>query len=138
MLVIIGFGNDLRGEDAFGLDVIAQLQKHGFENTKFISTFQLTPELALELQDAKKIVFIDAAYSLENNYKLACSLEEINQNNLSHHISIKTILEILKTLYNKNPKYEVYSMLTNSFENISNKEKYKESINKTTEFILNS
>ena len=42
MRVIIGYGNELRGEDAFGLDVIKELQKLSLKDTKLISVFQLT------------------------------------------------------------------------------------------------
>ena len=138
MRIIVGFGNDLRGEDAFGVNVISELQKLNLENTKFISTFQLTPELSLELKEASKLIFIDAAYKIDGHYKLGCSLEEQKQNTLSHHISIRTILMILERLYNIKPEYEVYSMFTNNFDKIIDEKEYKNSIEKVVDFIQNS
>ncbi|WP_321312733.1 hypothetical protein [Halarcobacter sp.] len=131
MLIIVGFGNELRGEDAFGVDVIAKLQKLQLPNTKLISTFQLTPELSLELKDAKKIIFIDASYCIDNQYKLACALDNHSSNSLSHQISIKTLMYMIKELYSKNPTYEVFSMLTNSFNEIQNKKNYERCIKET-------
>lgn len=130
MRIIVGYGNELRGEDAFGIDVIKQLKSQTLKNTKLISTFQLTPELCLDLIEAKEVIFIDACYSNSNHYELACSLESINTQNLSHHMDIKLIIKMLNELYSCYPKYEVYSMITNSFEKIKNESKYKRCITK--------
>lgn len=138
MKIVVGFGNDLRGEDAFGVDVISKLQDYNLGNTKLISTFQLTPELSLELKDATKLIFIDAAFNQDYNYALGCSLEEIKQNQLSHHISIKTIIMILERLYDTKPEYELYSMFTNNFDEVIDKKRYKESLKKVVDFVKNS
>ena len=135
--VIVGFGNDLRGEDGFGIEVIKQLQKYPLKNTKLISTFQLTPELALKLQEFDEIIFVDAAHSDTNHYTLACNLEKTNQNTISHHISIEMILSILNSLYDSFPIFQVYSMLTNSYDIVKNQEKYNENILKTVKYIKN-
>jgi hydrogenase maturation protease len=125
---IVGFGNTLRGEDGFGVDVLEELKKCSLEDTKLITTFQLTPELALELQEFDEIVFIDAAHSESSHYALACNLEKANQNTLSHHISIWMILSILNTLYECFPKYQIYSMLTNHYDSIEDRENYEKNI----------
>lgn len=132
--VIIGFGNSLRGEDAFGIDVITGLEKVDLSNTKLISTFQLTPELVLELTQFDEIVFVDACYSSRDHYSLACSIVKHNNTNLSHHISIQMIISMLNNLYNKYPTYRVYSMITSSFDEIIDKNRYENSINK----VINS
>ncbi|TLP38462.1 hydrogenase maturation protease [Arcobacter arenosus] len=135
MTIIVGFGNDLRGEDGFGIDVIKKLQNYDLPNTKLISTFQLTPELSLELKEATRLIFIDATFSNINNYSLACNLEEYKHDQLSHHISIRTILMILERLYNTKPEYELYSMFTNSFNEIIDEKNYEKAIKKVVEFI---
>lgn len=135
MRVVVGFGNNLRGEDGFGIDVVNELHKHQLQNTKLITTFQLTPELALELKEFDEIIFVDAAHSQTDHYALACNIENKTQNNLSHHISIEMILSILSSLYNCSVKHQVYSMLTDSYESIQNQEKYTQSIEKTVEYI---
>ena len=138
MRIIVGFGNKLRGEDAFGVDTVFELEKLKLKDTKTISVFQLTPELSLKLKKAKKLIFIDAAFSTSNNYSLACSLEEQSENILSHHLSIETIIMILNELYNSKPEYEVFSMLTNNFNEIINNEEYTNSMKKVVEFIKSS
>ncbi len=135
MRVIIGYGNNLRGEDAFGVDCIKELEKYKLKDTILISTFQLTPEIVLELLDCDEIVFIDASYSIENQYKLACSIEQQNSSILSHHITPKTIIKLLNTIYDNYPTYKLYSMSTNSFDKILNTEQYTKSIKRTVSQI---
>ncbi len=135
MTIIVGFGNDLRGEDSFGIDVIKRLQSYDLPNTKLISTFQLTPELSLELKEATKLIFIDATFNHKDNYSLACNLEEYKYDQLSHHISIRTILMILERLYNTKPEYELYSMFTNNLDEIIDEKNYEKSIKEVVQFI---
>ena len=137
MQVIIGYGNSLRGEDAFGADVIEELQKFSLKETKFISAHQLTPEIVLELLDADKIIFIDTCYDEKHHYRLACSLFEQNIT-LSHHISPKTIMQMLKNLYGKCPHFLIYSMISNSFDTIKKPKRYKECVGMVTEFLHKS
>ncbi|QDF30157.1 hydrogenase maturation protease [Halarcobacter anaerophilus] len=136
MQIIIGFGNELRGEDSFGIEVLKKLQNSNLSNTKFISTLQLTPELCLELKEAENIIFIDAAYSLDESYTLSCSLKQTNfSNSVSHHLSIEVILTMLEKLYDKKIAFEIFSMQTKNFDKIVNKKRYEEAVKKTVNFI---
>jgi hydrogenase maturation protease len=128
MRVIIGYGNELRGEDAFGLDVIKELQRLSLKDTKLISGHQLIPEIVLELLDANEIIFIDTCHDGKNNYSLACSLAQQNSLNLSHHIAPKTIIQILNTLYDNHPDFFIYSMISSSFDEIMDLKRYRECV----------
>ena len=136
MRVIVGFGNELRGEDAFGVDVIKQLQKLALKDTKLITLFQLTPELCLDLLDADEVVFVDATFCENNSYALACSLENQTSLTLSHHIPINTIKEMLNTLYNHYPKVELFSMFTCSFDKIENRALYECRLNEIVKYLI--
>lgn len=135
MRIIVGYGNDLRGEDAFGVDVVNLLQKQKLKNTKLISAYQLTPEICLELLDADEIVFIDAAFSNENHYAIACDIMEQQNVNLSHHIYPKVVISLLNSVYNKFPKFLIYSMLTNEFDTILDVDKYNKSLKSVVDFF---
>lgn len=135
MRAIIGYGNSLRGEDAFGLDVIKELQKLQLKETKLLSAHQLTPEMTLELQDADEILFIDSCHDEKNQYSLACSLVEQSSLNLSHHISPKTVIYMLKSLYAKNPNFYIYSMMSSSFDVIEDKRRYRESVERVSKHL---
>jgi hydrogenase maturation protease len=135
MRVIIGCGNELRGEDAFGVDVLKKLQKLHLPDTKLISTHQLTPEIALDLLDANEIIFIDAAYSVDERYTLSCPILKQNNLNVSHHIEPKYIIEILKHLYHKDPAFYIYSMRSCSFDKIEDQKRYNLNVEKLVSYI---
>lgn len=135
MRVIIGYGNELRGEDAFGIDVVKELEKYDLKDTVLMSTFQLTPEIVLELLDASEIIFIDACSSIDNNYALACSTKKQNSSNLTHHILPENIIAILNGVYDKYPNYSIYSMLTNNFDKIVDDKRYMDSICRLVEWV---
>ncbi|MDD5401421.1 MAG: hypothetical protein PHQ93_09565 [Sulfurimonas sp.] len=136
MRIIIGYGNELRGEDAFGVDVIKELQKLSLKDTKLISVFQLTPEIVLEMLDADEIIFIDTCSNEKNHYKLACSLTQQNGLNLSHHIAPKTIIYMLESLYDKRPSFFIYSMMSSSFDEIMDLKKYRECVDIVVKHLL--
>lgn len=137
MRYVIGYGNELRVEDAFGFDVVSKLDSKDLTNIKILSLYQLTPEIVLDLLDADEVIFIDALYSIENKYAIACSLYEHTKDSLSltHHISYKVIIHMLNNLYDRFPKYEVYSMLTNNFEKAGDTAKYKKSIDQVVNHL---
>lgn len=134
MRIIIGYGNSLRGEDAFGVDVISLLQKKKLKDTKLLSQYQLTPELSLELLEASEIIFIDALYGTDN-YALACDITNNQNANLSHHIGPKVIIAMLNNIYNRYPKFQIYSMVTNQFDIIKNKKEYNRCLNLIASYL---
>ena len=134
MRAIIGYGNELRGEDAFGLDVIKKLQNYSCEDTKLISAFCLTPELVLELLEVDEILFIDACYETQDFYALACSIQK-SRSNLSHQIEPQTLIALLENVYHKKVDYWIYSMLTNNFDEICDLQQYDQCIDALTLYI---
>lgn len=58
--LVIGYGNDLRGDDGIGprvADAVAAWRRPGVE---VLSLVQLTPEVAATLASAERVVFVDA------------------------------------------------------------------------------
>lgn len=138
MIAIIGFGNSLRAEDAFGIDVIKELKKYELKKYKLISCLQLTPELCLELLNIKKIIFIDSCHNEDFSYKLACSMIETTKCTLSHHISPQVLVSMLKEIYKQNIEYEIFSMTSKNYDKIEKIQDYKVCIKKTCEFLKNN
>jgi hydrogenase maturation protease len=134
--VIIGYGNTLRGEDAFGLDVLKELQNFELQETKLLTAFGLVPELVLELLEADEVVFVDACYSEVNHYALACAVSVAQTPQLTHHITPHVLIKMLRLIYKKEITFTLYSMLSSSFEKIQNAVLYKESINAVARELL--
>jgi len=104
------------GNDGFGIYLLNLLEKKlKRDDIKFIETHQLTPEIALELIEAKKTIFLDASFG-ESSYALASSVFE-NQNLTSmHNLSPKTLCKMCETLYDKEIDYLIFSVMFNEFD----------------------
>ena len=60
-ILIIGYGNPLRGDDAFGQEAAARLQDIILDpDVEILALHQLTPELMEAVSRAERVLFIDA------------------------------------------------------------------------------
>lgn len=60
-LLVIGYGNDLRSDDGAGRVVAERIEDLALDGVRVISRSQLTPEMSLDLADARRAVFVDAS-----------------------------------------------------------------------------
>ena len=60
-VLVIGYGNTLRGDDGIGPAVAEEVAALGLPGVRVIVAHQLAPELAADLADARLAVFVDAA-----------------------------------------------------------------------------
>ncbi len=61
--LIIGYGNDLRGDDAVGQQVARTVAAWALPGVRSLAVHQLTPELAEALAEADWAIFVDAYLS---------------------------------------------------------------------------
>jgi len=60
-LLILGYGNPLRGDDGVGWHAVHRLRERSAElDADVMSCHQLTPELAEAVSRAERVIFIDA------------------------------------------------------------------------------
>lgn len=60
-VIVIGYGNDLRGDDAAGRRVADAVAARHLPGVRVLSVVQLTPELAADLAGCRLVVFVDAS-----------------------------------------------------------------------------
>jgi hydrogenase maturation protease len=58
--LVVGYGSDLRGDDGAGRRVVELVETWGLAGVRVLSVHQLTPELAADLAEATRAVFVDA------------------------------------------------------------------------------
>jgi hydrogenase maturation protease len=58
--MVIGYGSDLRGDDAVGRLAAAAVTEWRMPDVQVLSVHQLTPELAAPLAEADRALFLDA------------------------------------------------------------------------------
>jgi hydrogenase maturation protease len=59
-VLVVGYGNPLRGDDGIGPHVAGRIAARGFPGVRVLSLVQLVPELAADLAGARLVVFVDA------------------------------------------------------------------------------
>jgi hydrogenase maturation protease len=64
-VVVIGYGNELRGDDGIGPWLAAEIVRRSWPGVRVLGVTQLTPELAQVLAEARRAIFLDACVSGE-------------------------------------------------------------------------
>ena len=60
-ILVLGYGNELRGDDAAGPRVVASLEESNPDACQTLVRHQLTPELAETISTMRGVIFVDAA-----------------------------------------------------------------------------
>jgi hydrogenase maturation protease len=105
-ILIIGYGNTLRGDDGAGYRVAEMVSEWGIEKVRSLPVHQLTPELAEAIAAAKLAIFIDA-YSDGNSQGLQVRSLEVEEGNdisaTTHSCDPRSLLQIAQFLYGNAP-----------------------------------
>lgn len=103
-VLLIGYGNPLRGDDALGPMVVERLRPL-LTNTVFVSAHQLSPELAESLAHCELALFVDAAASGEPGTVRVQRLEPVNSAaSFTHHTEAGALLALALELYGCAPE----------------------------------
>ena len=118
-LLIIGFGNPLRGDDAAGWMAAERLSARvRGAGVEIIAAQQLTPELADPISRADGVLFIDARCGGPPGELRIERLEgaEAAGGRFTHHASPAALLALARRLYGRAPAAELWSIGAESFE----------------------
>jgi hydrogenase maturation protease len=104
-VLLIGYGNILRGDDALGPMAIERLRTR-LTDAEFVSCHQLGPELAERLAECDLAVFVDAADGREPGSVEVKrpSPEAVAGASLTHHVKPEALLALAQTLYGRAPQ----------------------------------
>lgn len=105
-VLVVGYGNTLRQDDAFGYLVAERLLQAEVEGIQVIACHQLAPELAEPLSRCQAVVFVDAKEGEpvgEIEWQSARATGFSNST-LYHTITPADLLLLAQTLYGSAPK----------------------------------
>ncbi len=104
--LVIGLGNTLRGDDALGRIAAARVrQAVDRQAVKVIDCCSPTPELALELSQVTRAVFLDASIEGPADQVVVQRLAEGNLVEASgHRLDLGTLLSLSRRLYGHAPE----------------------------------
>lgn len=118
MILIIGYGNPLRTDDAIG-QRIAHLMAQRFNSAavEVQTVYQLTPELVEPIRRANLVIFIDARVGDTPAVMFQETVEpETGTGAFTHHVSPGALLGAAQALYGAQPKGILLSIVGASFD----------------------
>jgi hydrogenase maturation protease len=102
--LVIGYGSDLRGDDAAGRRVAEALDAVGLPGVRALSLPQLAPELAEDLARAGRAIFVDACADAEDDrVRVQVLAPSDPAAPLGHTSSPAMLLGIAGRLYGRSP-----------------------------------
>lgn len=112
--LVIGCGSLLRQDDAAGFRVAEQLARKKRTGFKSLAVHQLTPDLALDLSQADRVVFVDAR---DGHGPVGVQpLAEGPASSSTHGSSPAALLGLCRQLYGTCPDAWVVDIPTRDFE----------------------
>ena len=117
--LIIGYGNPLRGDDAFGWHAALRLREIvDNAGVEILAVHQLTPELMDPISRARRVVFIDAAVGAEPG-RLTVAPPETTGGPapaFTHFATPAALLEGARSLYGAAPEALLITVVGLDFE----------------------
>jgi hydrogenase maturation protease len=119
-LLVIGYGNELRGDDAAGPRAAAAVDKLRLIRVRVLLRHQLTPELAEELAAAQAVIFVDATLEPAPGVRvlpLEANLTPPSQPPaITHAASPSGLLALSRELYGRSPSGWIVSIPGQNFD----------------------
>ena len=103
-LLLFGYGNPSRGDDALGALVLEFVQHHiNLSGLELLTDFQLQVEHALDLQNRQLVLFVDAAVNSGKPFNFSELKAEKDNSYTSHAVSPASVLSVYETVINLPP-----------------------------------
>ena len=106
-ILIIGYGNSLRGDDAVGSLAAEELRQHYHDdpNVQVIASHQLTPEMAEDISRSDFVIFLDASSSAEPGKVWQTPvLPKPELAGFTHQLTPASLLSAAEKLYGRVPE----------------------------------
>jgi hydrogenase maturation protease len=117
-ILVIGYGNDLRGDDGVGQQVARTVEKWGVANVRSLRVHQLTPELAEEVAQVDLVIFVDAYRKGEQQdlQVLPLKSECAAVTSMGHISDPHMLLALAQALYGHHPQAWLIAIPAVNFE----------------------
>jgi hydrogenase maturation protease len=105
-VLVIGYGNTLRGDDCIGYQVAETVAEWQLPQVRSIAIHQLLPELAADLAEVEIVVFVDAVVAIDSptpDITITPIFAGGDENFSTHIITPQLLLGITQKLYGATP-----------------------------------
>jgi len=100
--LVIGYGSDLRGDDAAGRLVVRALETKGLPGVATLEVHQLTPEVAAEIAGFGSVIFVDATVA-GDDVGFETLVAAPGSQGSAHHATPQGLLALAADLYGATP-----------------------------------
>lgn len=116
-VLIIGYGNTLRGDDGIGWRAAEELHARAGGEIAVLRRHQLAPELAEDLARARAVLFVDAAADgVPGRIRCVEVDPDVAADGFTHQLTPQNLLELTRQLYGCAPMACEISLSGASFE----------------------
>lgn len=119
MILLLGYGNLLCGDDGIGpyiVEWLANADAKTQDHIEYIGVRQLTPELVEPISRADAVIFVDATCAGTPGEIICRELEPTPDGALIHHFDAARLLEGVECLYGKTPMAYRYTVAGQNFK----------------------
>jgi hydrogenase maturation protease len=112
-VMVIGFGNPLRGDDGVGWVAAQQLaERVDTEHVVTLAVHQLTPELAEPISRVELVIFVDASETSDPGQLSAEWIEPVEPaaSAMTHQLTPNRLLGLARQLYGRCPRAELFTI----------------------------
>ena len=117
-ILIIGYGNVLRGDDGVGIHVARELERQFHEDpeVEIVACQQLTPEMAEDISGSELVIFLDAAHGDEPGTVRCRQVRADALLGYTHDVTAEALVSAAEQLYGEVPKAFSITLSGFSFE----------------------
>lgn len=116
-LLVIGYGNPLRGDDGAGPEAARRVERLGLPGVVVIECHQLLPEHAETLSRFDRAIFLDAHAGLDGqDIEVSTVTPSINPQLGSHASDPASLLALAEALYDRHPESTLIALPTRDFD----------------------
>ena len=103
-VLVFGYGNLSRGDDALGPLLLERIEDScNLDAVEILTDFQLQVEHALDLENRKLVLFVDASVSCKTAFSF-CELQALKDKSYSTHaMSPASVLQVYQTIKKQTP-----------------------------------
>jgi len=105
-ILVFGYGNPSRGDDALGSELLESLKKNSVirrDKIEFLTDFQLQIEHALDLEKRHMVLFADASVSCNGPFELHQLMPEHDLSYTTHAMSPAAVLQVYQSIKKEIP-----------------------------------
>ena len=103
-LLVIGYGNPLRGDDGAGLRVAEAIESMNLPGVRTLTCQLLAPEHADPVARARRVIFVDAAVDRTDGNHLRKLEPGATTQLLAHAADPRTLLALARDVYGRVPE----------------------------------